>query len=343
MKKIYLTLILIGTMCLSSFSQSLDIDQLLEGGVQNANALLDGYLEPAFAGFGYALNSGWYNTGKPHKLLGFDLTVGVNMAQVPNSATYFKFNPDAYTDVALGRPENYSSSDIAKDLFDNNKLPTMFGPHLDPDDQPYLIFNASSDNPTKISAPQGTGIDEVIPFLAVPAPYAQLGIGLIKNTELKLRLLPKQSFDGSSIQMFGIGVMHDVKQWIPGIKNLPFDLSGFIGYNSLETVAAIDEAAGQSAVFNVKGTTVQGIISKKLAILTVYGGLGVTTSKTEFKMLGTYEQLPDNPDPISITSNNGGMRANIGARLKLLILTFSAEYALQEYNTLTAGVGISIR
>ena len=34
--------------------------------------------------------------------------------------------------------------------------------------------------------------------------------------------------------------MHDVKQWIPGIKNLPFDLSGFFAFNSLEGSSAID-------------------------------------------------------------------------------------------------------
>lgn len=343
MRKIYLIVLLIGAISSNAVAQDLDIDNLLEGGVDNANALLGDYLEPAFAGFGYALNAGWYNTGKTHKLLGIDITAGVNLAQVPNSANFSRFDPSNYNDVALGRPDNYNTNPDAAALFDDGRLPTLFGPHLSPDDMPYLVFNASSESPTRVTAPQGSGIDEVLPFVAVPAPYIQVGIGLIKNTDLKIRLMPEQDFDGNSIKMFGVGVMHDVKQWIPGIKNLPFDLSAFFAYNSLETVANINEDAGQSAVFNVTGTTLQGIISKKLAILTVYGGLGFTTSKTEFKMIGTYDQIPDNPDPINITSNNGGARANIGARIKLLILTFHAEYAFQEYNTLTAGVGLSIR
>lgn len=338
MKKIYIIILALGILNFNSNAQEVDFDTFLEGGVGNANTLLNGYLEPAFAGFGYALNAGWYNTGKPHKLLGFDLTFGLNMAQVPNSANYFTFNPSNYTGIGIAEPLNSDSP-----LAGTNKLPTLFGPNLNADDIPFLVFNEGTADEVRFTSPTGTGIDEVLPFVAVPAPYAQFGIGLIKNTDLKIRLMPEQEVDGNSIKMFGIGVMHDVKQWIPGIKNLPFDLSGFFGYTSLETVATIDEAAGQTAVFNVKGTTFQGIISKKLAILTVYGGLGFTTSKTEFKMLGTYDEIPNDPNPINISSSNGGGKANIGARLKLLILTFHAEYSFQEYNTLTAGVGLSIR
>ncbi len=334
MKKIYISILALGLIVSTATAQNLD--DFLEGGVQNANALLGNYLEPAFAGFGYALNSGWYNTGKPHKLLGFDITVGPSVAMVPSSAEFFKFNPSEYSGITLEAPLNPNSPY-------QNKLPTMFGPNLNADDLPFLVFNEGTDEEIRVTAPTGLGLDEVIPFNAVPAPYAQIGIGLIKNTELKLRLVPEQKTDDFAIKMFGIGVMHDVKQWIPGMKNLPFDLSGFVGFNSMTTSVTIDSDQDQSVEFNVKGTTVQGVISKKLLFLTVYGGVGFMSSKTDFKMLGTYEQLPNDPDPISFSSNNGGLRGNLGLRLKLLILTLHAEYALQEYNTLTAGVGLSIR
>jgi hypothetical protein len=341
MKKIYIVILLLSTIGFSSNAQELNFDDLLKGGTADANQLLGGYLEPAFAGFGYALNAGWYNTGRPHKLLGFDLTFGLNAAMIPSSAQYYTFKPSAT--LGIDQPLNPSSP-----LYGTNKLPTLFGPNLNADDIPVLVFNQGQETEVKISGPTGLGIDEVLPFVAVPAPFAQLGIGLIKGTELKIRYAPPVDVDGNTLKTLGIGVMHDVKQWIPGVKNLPFDLSGFVAFNSLETEAVVNADLNQTAVFNVKGTTMQAIISKKLAILTVYGGLGFTTSKTEFKLLGDYaNSLPDGTantmDPINISSNNGGMRANVGARLKLLILTFHAEYALQQYNTLTAGIGISIR
>ena len=36
------------------------------------------------------------------------------------------------------------------------------------------------------------------------------------------------------------------------------------------------------------------------------------------------------------------MRANVGARLKLLFLTIHAEYAIQEYNTFTLVLGSAL-
>lgn len=319
-----------------------EIDALLEGGVENGNALLKNYMEPALVGLGYALNSGWYNTGKPHKLLGFDLTVNVNAAYVPESAQFFKFDPSEYTNVGISPSRNGGNTD---------QLPTIMGPNLNADDIPYLVFNEGTEDEISVTAPTGLGLKDAYGINFVPAPAVQLGIGLIKNTELKVRLLPEQTFgnagEETSTKMFGLGVMHDVKQWIPGIKNLPFDLSGFVGFNSMTTTSYLDAASPDQMIeLKSTGTTVQGIVSKKLAVLTVYGGLGFMTSKTNFKMLGEYEigsETEPLQDPVNFDYSNAGVRANVGARLKLLIFTFHAEYALQKYNTLTAGIGISVR
>jgi hypothetical protein len=331
MKKLTILLLFIATSNLAV--AQLNFDTFLEGGVADANQYLESYLEPAFVGFGYGLNSGWYNTGKPHKLFGFDITTGVSFATIPDANRFFTFNNADYENISVAGG--------------SAEFPTIFGPNLYRDDIPELTFN-NTDPTIRSSALTGIGIEEAdwYPFEnpGVPAPYAQLGIGLIKNTELKLRLVPEQNFDGNTFKTFGIGVMHDVKQWIPGMKLLPFDLSAFFGYNSMTTVFSVDEAAGQTGEMNVSGTTFQAIISKKLAILTVYGGLGVITTSTNFGLKGSYDVSGTTlTDPVNFDFSSGGMRGNIGARLKLLILTVHAEYAVQKYNTLTVGVGISVR
>ncbi len=333
MKKIILIFIL-GAFITSSNAQ--DLDKFLEGGAENGEKLLEGYLEPAFVGFGYALNSGWYNTGKPHKVAGFDFTINANLAYVPQDAQFFKINPADYNNMSTAPAENGQTS-----------YPTIMGPNLEADDIPYLVFDEGTEDEIRITAPTGLGMEESLGSNFVPAPSVQIGIGLIKNTELKLRLLPEQTFGDPGEQfttkMFGLGVLHDVKQWIPGIKNLPFDLSGFFAFNTMKNSMEINaDVPDQIGEFNVSGTTLQGIISKKLSVLTVYGGVGFSTSKVNFKMKGTYDGIPE-VDPIDIEYKNGGLRANVGARLKLLIFTFHAEYAVQKYNTLTAGFGISIR
>ena len=49
-------------------------------------------------------------------------------------------------------------------------------------------------------------------------------------------------------------------------------------------------------------------------------------------------------NPVDLKFDGGSTpRLNVGLQIKLLILTIHAEYALQKYQTLTAGVGLSIR
>ncbi|MFT5955606.1 MAG: hypothetical protein ACI8QD_002462, partial [Cyclobacteriaceae bacterium] len=287
-------------------------------------------------GLGYGLNSGWYNTGKPHKLLGFDITTGVSLATVPTDARFFTFNNADYSNIA-------TSSGVSE------QVPTMFGPNLAADDLAELTFTDSNgDEILRSSALTGIGIEEAdaYPFSnpMVPAPYAQIGIGLIKNTEIKIRLVPEQNIDGNTFGSFGLGVMHDVKQWIPGMKLLPFDLSAFIGFNRLSASFVIDEDLDQYGEMNISGTTFQAIASKKLALLTVYGGLGFLTTTADFGLKGDYEVGNDIlTDPVDFEFSSGGLRGNVGARIKILVLTLHAEYAIQKYNTLTVGVGISVR
>lgn len=339
MKKLLL-IITLGAFITSANAQ--DLGKFLEGGVADGNKLMESYLEPAFVGFGYALNSGWYNTGKPHKLLGFDITVNANLAYVPEEGQFFTIDDS-----------NFESLTVSPSETGETRFPTLMGPNLGADDIPYLNFNeqtADESDDISVTGPTGLGLEESFGIKNfVPAPSVQLGIGLIKNTELKLRLVPEQTFgdpgEEFTTKMFGLGVMHDVKQWIPGIKNLPFDLSGFFAFSKMTNSMSIDADEPENiGNFDVSGTTLQAIISKKLAVLTFYGGLGFSTSKVNFDMEGTYEtEAGTFVDPINLEYNNSGLRANIGARLKLLIFTFHAEYALQEYNTLTAGFGLSIR
>ena len=338
MKKLVFILSFI-TLSFSGFSQ-IDLGTFLEGGADDANTLLQSYMEPAFVGFGYGFNSGWYNTAKPHKLFGFDITASVNLAYIPNGAQFFTFNDANYSNVRLSNPAN-------------NQLPTFFGPNLVADDIPELTFldPDNGEEVLRITGPTGLGIDETPLPNAVPSGMVQLGIGLPKNTELKLRFVPKQSIGDPGqefeFNVFGIGLMHDFKQWIPGMKLLPFDLSAFFGYTNINTAFAISSNnPDQKGELNINGLTFQAVASKTLAVFTVYAGVGYISSSTDFALKGTYTIEANSAplvDPVAFEFSSSGARANIGAKVKLLILTLHGEYAIQKYNTLTLGVGISVR
>ena len=52
-----------------------------------------------------------------------------------------------------------------------------------------------------IAAPDGFNLDDVPLLAGVPAPTLQLGVGLPKNTDLKIRFVPEQNFDDFSIKL----------------------------------------------------------------------------------------------------------------------------------------------
>ena len=316
----------------------LNLEDILEGGVGDASTFMQNYMEPVFVGFGYGLNSGWYNTAKPHKKLGVDITFGANIVYVSKKNKYFTFNNNDYKNIALSEGTSVD-------------LPTASGPNLRADDLPeLLILNSDGEETLRLNAPTGLGLEEV-QGVPLAVAFAQIGIGLPKSTDLKLRLLPKITFNTGSQQIttsiFGFGIMHDVKQWIPDLKNFPLELSGFIGYSQMKVTYILDKKSNpnQIASFKTSGVTFSAIASKQFSVVTIFSSLGFITSKTNFALLGDYSvgSLIILSNPINFNFTSGGPKFSLGTRLKLSVFTLHAEYTLQKFNTLTVGVGMSVR
>jgi hypothetical protein len=317
-----------------------DLNDLIKGGTADANKLIEGYASPMLRAFGYGINQGWYNTAKPHKALGFDLTVSVSAVYIPNGDLTFNVDNNNLSTVRLREVDGTPTQATG------GSVPTIFGA-----DQSSRYEIVSPTTGTFFDGPEGLNLKDEIGIQAMPVPIANLGIGLPKGFELKLRFVPKISVgsDGE-FDLFGVGLLHDVKQYIPGIKQLPFDLSGFVGYTRLNFNVDLETPAGganQRAEFSSSATTIQALISKKIAVLTVYGGLGYNIANTKLAMLGSYDTdnngTSDVTDPVNIKAEASGPRASLGLRLKLAVFTFHGDYTLQKYNTLTVGFGISVR
>jgi len=284
------------------------------------------------------LNQGWYNTAAPHKIAGFDLTVTVSALTIPKSEMFFNVSDLGLDVVRL----DDSSPDYPF-------APTAMGPDRAPT---FAYDDDETGQTTTFDGPGGLGIEEEIGYNVVPMPMAQLGIGLPKGTDVKLRYTPTIDLDGDgNLKLFGIGVMHNVKQWIPGIKQLPFDLSGFVGYTKFKMEAFMDpeDHPDQVGLFEMNATTIQGLISKKFSVLTLYGGVGYNIAKSRLAMKGEYDVDDDGDiedhevNPLDLKYSASGLRATAGFRLKLAILTLHADYTLQKYKALTVGIGFSVR
>jgi hypothetical protein len=350
MKKIYTKLtsalallILFG---LSQAHAQSDIDALLESGISDAEILLKGYVDPFMKGFGTGMANGWYNTAKAHKTAGFDLTITANMAYVPDKDLFYNVSNLGLQTVEL---------DPSSPGFSTGQAPTIFGPAETP-----VYREIASGLPTGFTfdGPEGLAIKDETGIQAVPVPMAQLGIGIIKNTDIKIRWTPEIDLGDGTFKLIGFGIMHDFKQYIPGIKDLPFDMSVFVGYTSVKTEVALDpdpnipnDTQNNQGIFDLRALTVQALISKKFSVLTLYGGLGFNRVRSDLNLNGNYD-LNDNGvieatlsevNPIAMSFETGGPRLTTGMRLKLAIFTFHADYTVQKYDVLTLGFGLSIR
>jgi hypothetical protein len=317
-----------------SFGQ-IDLGSIFDGGSVDTETFMRGYLKPFIAGFGNGINGGWYTTAKTHKFLGIDVAVIANAAFVPSSDETFTFRNADYTNIKL-----YDGSSSAE-------LPTIFGSQA-LEDRPLLTFSdENGDVITSASTLPGSGLKEAIGFNVVPSAMVQLGVGLFKNTDLKIRFIPKQTADDYEFSTFGIGVMHDLKQWIPFVKRLPFDFSALVAWNDVKSKFIVDSENFQSnqvLEFNTQTFLYQLLASKKLSILTLYGGIGATTYNTDIDILGTYTTSENvYINPVSLSSKGSSMRANLGLSIKLFFINLSADYAIQEYDVFTVSAGFSIR
>lgn len=350
MKKIRILLGVVLLVPTMTFAQD-DLGSIIAGSASDAKYLGEGYISPFMKAFGAGLTNGWNNTAKPHKFPGADITVSIAAVYIPKADMSYEVDNSKLNNIFL--LNNGSGQNNIDPANGKAMVPTLFGSDKGPT---FQQKNATTDIPvpgTSFAGPAGT-----IPLKFLPVPVANIGIGLPKGFDLKFRYIPTIDFGQLSggdvtgeMGLFGVGVLHDFKQYIPGIKALPFDLSAFVGYTKMKLEVGIPEGgADGKAEFGSSATTVQGIISKKIAVLTGYASVGYNIAKTTLAVKGNYDlndngnsSDPGEKDPVNIESPASGPRMTAGLRLKLAIFAFHADYTLQKYNTLTVGFGLNVR
>jgi hypothetical protein len=258
---------------------------------------------------------------------------------VPSSDDYFK--------PSLSNATSFSNSTNP-----GAGAPTVFGPKD--------ITNYTStygERSYSFQGPEGLELSKNIGFTAMVVPALQLGIGTIKNTDLKIRYVPEIKRESSGIKMFGVAVMHSLSQYLGKLKEMPFDLAVLASYNS---ISANSSLIGTTSVISNDGNlsmkfsawSVQALISKKLSVLTFYAAVGYGSVNSTADITGMFtfqsgEGVGSNSvsvtNPLSMSVDNSSARLTGGLRLKLGPFYVNGDYTLQKYNTLTLGTGLAIR
>jgi len=336
-----------------AFSQS-DVVKFLIAGKADANILARAYLNPYALALGDGLNNGWYNSAKTHKLFGLDLSVSVSAIKIPQSATTFDLNTLGFTKLVLEDPLKHIA-------------PTVAGTDVA---GPRLLVRENGKTLASFNSPPGTGLD------IVPLPMAQLGFGLLPHTDLIVRFVPEMKYDNSGDEMkigfWGLGVKHNFKEWIPVLKTLPFDASVFGSYSQLNAqselslnpsdfsdgnvVVTFGADQNQMLKFNTKTSKYGLILSKKIGILTVFGGLGHSKSETRINLLGQYVvettiqegglsfvTKDDLIDPIDLSFVSKNICLDAGLRLKLAFFSLFGSVNKAGYTSYNAGFSLGFR
>lgn len=318
-----------------------------------------GYVGPISTAFGTAVNSGTYHRAKPHKILGFDLTLNFAVATVPDAGQFYDFVlPDKIT-LPIDNtviPELGTQVIIVEfigaDLYAGNDLrsATFFGPDSIFDivlNNSYAISQVKSamagqvpqeviDNATSeiqnainqipaISTPPG------IDFPALPMLIPQVSVGLPFSTEVTLGGFSIKAGD-SDISFSRFGAKIGLNQFIPTVPLLfPAVSLGFYVTN----LDLGDVVKAKNSILTLQ-------VSKSVPFLTIYGGFGFENSSIEVDYTFVDQDLGEVPIAFSLDGDNG-FRTTIGFRLKLLLLSLHADYSVGEYSAITLGMGLTLR
>ena len=334
MKKLLLALSAIA-ISTSAFAQDDDgFEAVIVAGAADANTLMGAYIAPAMEGLVYSMSGGWYHTAKTHKKLGFDITLGINGAIVPSEKELF-----AFADLDFENTITASSA----------TTPTVAGNGTPAE---VTVVTQEGDAAT-FTMPEGVKDD--LPLNAMPSPTLQASVGLVYDTDLMIRATPKLGSDDVKGSLFGLGLKHSLTQYLGPLDKLPLNVSILGAFTSMNVDYDIEdgssiEGQNQAAEFKLNSYTVQGIASLDFPFVTVYGGLGYTGGKSELNVLGTYEveynggtSTKTLTNPIALSYSPSSVRASLGARLNLAFFKIYADYTVQEYSNLSAGIAFSFR
>lgn len=334
MKKLLLFLSAV-TLSANAFAQDDEgFEAIIVAGAADANTLMGAYIAPAMEGLVYSMSGGWYHTAKTHKKLGFDITIGVNAAIVPTEKELFSFADLNFENTITASP---------------GTTPTVAG-----SGNPAEVTVVTQDGDTgAFTMPEGVKDD--LPLNAMPAPTLQASVGLIYDTDLMVRATPKLGSDDVKGSLFGVGLKHNLMQYLGPLDKLPLNVAVMGAFTSMNVDYDIEDGSSvdginQAAEFKLNSYTFQGVASLDFPFITVYGGLGYTGGKSELNVLGTYNvdynggaDRTTLTDPIALSYSPSSVRASLGARLNLAFFKIYADYTVQEYSNLSAGIAFSFR
>ena len=329
--------------CLACLCQTLapaqeNIDDLLAAGIADAKRFSSNYLAPATEGITYGINNGWFNHGKSLKKFGFQISLIANASFIKSDKKSFNLNVADYENVRF--EDNSPSKMVATALGHNDPDVTVIVTYDDP------IFGNQE---VELTLPTGIGSENIN---LIPTAFLQASFSPLKGTQLTGRFFPKINTDDTKVGLYGFGIQQEFTSWLPAERLWPVAISGLLAYTHLDasydfTDSNVVDGEEQRVETDINTILAQIVVSTRLKIINFYGGIGYLSGKSSTDLLGTYRVTDgvlvseDIVDPFSVSQNVSGIRATIGANLKLGFFGLNADYSIAEFDSASVGMNFS--
>ena len=324
-RKIILSTYLLTLITITGYSQK-DVIDFLNFGLDDAGKLSEAYLNPYGEMLGVNLNSGWYTAASVHKLGGFDLTFSASYTTVPTSGKTFDVNKLGLTEWSLLDANNHIA-------------PTMAG-KMNESDIPQLVEDNTG---ITLPVPNGTGSNFMV------SQMIQAGVGLPYHTEIVGRFMPKVSYGNlGNLQLWGVGIKHSVKDYIPVFKRLPVlqlsVLGAYTNFTGALRLGSIEDMV-ENTELNIKSNAYTGrlLLGANIPVFAFYTGIGYGNATSTFDINGRLVGEENSANLINMKFKTSGFDFNAGMRVRLGIIGIHADYSVGEYAVITGGIGISFR
>jgi hypothetical protein len=323
---------------ISTVNAQENINDLLTAGISDAKQFSSDYLAPASEGLAFGINNGWFNNAKAPKKYGFEISLVGNVSFIEDDKKSFQMNVADYENIRF--EDNSPSKIVATALGHNDPDITIFITYDDP-----LFGNQE----VSLTLPTGIGSENVN---LIPTAFLQASFSPFKGTQLKGRFFPNVDTDEVKIGFYGLGIQQEFTSWLPADSVFPVAISGLVAYTHLNGSYNFTDGQyvqGENQQIDTKLNTLlfELLVGTKLKVINLYGGLGYMDGKSTTDLLGTYRVTDgllfsqDIVDPFSVEKDVSGMRATVGANLKVGFFSLNADYTLAEFNSASVGLNFS--
>ncbi len=312
---------------------------------QVGEAYARAYVNPFAEALGADLNTGLFHTaGVSKRVFGINVYLGVKASAALLDNSHKSFNLVYQGTVPLDI--DLAGQTITMNVpatFTVNDAPSIFGEEREGE----AIVSVAHDTtfstlgltlPVSFDStlvPQET-IGGLLETSVAPLIVPQIGLGTVFGTDVMFRWLPQISVpDVGALELFGFGVRHNLNQYIPA---LPLDLSIQAAWQRMR---AEDDLG--SEVLEANTFAVNIALSKRIGVLTVYGGLQTERSDVSFSYEVDVDQEDFDPIDINFTlSSKGKTRGIFGFGLKLGPVVWNADVSVGQFTVVSAGFGFAI-